>query len=95
MKDVIEQRIHACRLAGTEVSQEPVHALERRLDIAVAIAECKVKALVGVGVPETEMTIVLRCMEGAGRQAERQCGQAFEEQAALGDCVISEESGHE
>lgn len=71
MKDVIEHRVHACRLARAEVSQEPVHALERRLDVAVAIAERKVQALVGVGVPETEVTIVLRCMEGAGRQAER------------------------
>lgn len=95
MKDVIEHGVHACRLPSAEVAQEPVHALKRRLDIAVAITERDVQTFVGMGVPETELAIVLRSMESAGRQAERQGREALEEQAALGDCVISEESGHE
>ena len=67
----------------------------RRLDVAVAITEGDVQTFVGMGVPETELTIVLRSMEGAGRQTQRQGREALEEQAALGNCVISEESGHE
>lgn len=82
-------------LPGAEVAEEPVHALQRRLDVAVTVAERELQAFVGVCVPEGQLAVVLRGMQGAGREAEREGCEPLQEQPALRKVVISEESGHE
>ena len=94
MKHVIEPGIHACRLSSPEVAQEPVHALQGRLDVSLAVAERDAQAFFGVGVAEGEMRVAggLGC---SGREAHRQGGETLQQQAAMRYDLIRDDLGHE
>jgi len=66
VEDVVQSGIHVRDFAGAEVAEQPVHALDRRLDVAAAIAEGGAETFVGVCVAKREMKHVARLSGGDG-----------------------------